>query len=123
MVKTKIILPKSTLRRDNVWVFDYRHFNYHYYDGEYTHIDTWGMRYLDHARTLDPEYIGRHSDGWHIVGKIKEDYFKWVNDFKATNGKHFVCGNFEKLIYTDSPETLVRFLSTYPYSDWNYGDI
>lgn len=123
MVKEKIILPKGTLYRNGVWVFDYRHFEYHYFDGEYVHVDDWDTPYFYHARTLDADYIGRHSDGWHIVGKIQEDYFVWVNDFKATNGKHFVCGDFEKLIYTDSPETLVRFLSKYPYREWDYGDI
>ena len=110
MIKEKIILPRYFRRRDGVYVFDYEHLAY---------ADNWCYP----ARTLDPDYLGRHSDGWHIVGNVEEDYFRWINNFKATNGKHFVCGNFEKLIYADSPETLVRFLSKYPYTEWDYGDI
>ena len=77
------------------------------------------------ARTLSPDDIGTHKDGWTITGEIHEDYFYWVNDFDAIhkNGRWFVKGNFQGIIEASSEKALEDFIKHHPYHEWDYGDI
>lgn len=65
-----------------------------------------------------------HADGWTISGKIREDWFIWVQEFRAEHpvyGKVF--GDFEKTIYSDTQEGYDDFLKNHPPSEWDAGDI
>ena len=87
------------------------------------------------ALTLNPEEVTNgdedngihtkeHKDGWIITGEIHEDYYTWVNKFKAehpTFGK--VWGNFEEEVYADSEEGFQDFYSKHKPREWDYGDI
>lgn len=65
-----------------------------------------------------------HPDGWHIKGKIIEDYFEWVNDFVAIHPEYGkVHGNFEYKVYADSEEGFKHFMKNHPPEAWDYGDI
>ena len=76
------------------------------------------------ALTLGPEDIGTHNDGWTISGRIEEEYYQWVNKFKATHpifGK--VWGDFEKVVYASSEEAFQHFYKHHPPAAWDYRDI
>jgi len=76
------------------------------------------------ARTLNPREIKKHKDGWEIKGEVHEDYFKWVNEFKATHpvyGK--VWGDFEKIVYATDKKAFDEFLKNHEPVDWDYWDI
>lgn len=79
------------------------------------------------ALTLAPEYIGKHDDGWEIVGDIHEDYYVWVNRFVAykhgRGDEEIVCGDFEEAVYATSQKAYDEFISTYPPDAWDYADI
>jgi hypothetical protein len=75
------------------------------------------------ARTLSPEAIGTHTNGWTITGIIHEDYYYWVNDFSATKGKMWVKGNFEVEVTASSKKAYDEFVKEFPYSEWDYWDI
>jgi hypothetical protein len=91
--------------------------------------------YPNQARTLPPDYVNDvkystgkftklHESDWEISGEIREDYFRWVNDFQARHETFgSVCGNFEKTVYFDSMEGYEHFLKHHPYKEWDYGDI
>jgi hypothetical protein len=65
-----------------------------------------------------------HEDGWTIRGKICEDWFIWVNKFKAFHPKYGrVQGNFEEIIYSDTQEGYDDFLKNHPPREWNSEDI
>lgn len=65
-----------------------------------------------------------HPDGWIIEGEIHEDYFVWVNDFKASHPKFGkVWGNFEDKVYADSEEGFKDFFEKHRPNAWDYGDI
>lgn len=65
-----------------------------------------------------------HTDGWTIQGEVHEDYYEWVNDFKATHpiyGK--VWGNFEDEVFADSEEGYNHFYTNHEPQAWDYMDI
>ena len=65
-----------------------------------------------------------HEDGWTIEGEIHEDYYTWVNDFKASHPKFGkVWGNFEDKVYADSEEGFQDFFNKHKPHAWDYGDI
>jgi len=76
------------------------------------------------ANTLGPDDIGDNKSGWKIEGEIHEDYYEWVNEFKAehpTYGK--VYGDFEEKVYADTKEGYEHFLENHSPSSWDYWDI
>jgi len=90
------------------------------------------------ALTLDPEYVGywevgckevkkyskTHENGWTITAQVHEDYYHWINSFKAEHpelGK--VRGDFEHEVFADSEEGYQDFYSKFPPEPWDYGDI
>jgi hypothetical protein len=89
----------------------------------------------DSALTIDPSEVcddnsdsgyhkKTHKDGWTIEGKIHEDYYTWVNEFKAehpTLGK--VWGDFEEAVFSEQEEGFKDFYAKHPPSSWDYGDI
>ncbi len=69
-------------------------------------------------------YSRTHADGWVISGAIHEEWYEWVNGFKAIHpvfGR--VWGDFERWVYADSKEGLEAFCAAYPYENWDYDDI
>ena len=65
-----------------------------------------------------------HDDGWTIEGEIQEDYYLWVNEFKATHPKlGKVWGNFEDTVFATSKEAYDDFYSKHKPEEWDYGDI
>lgn len=87
------------------------------------------------ALTLSPSAVtdsgaesGTHTrtnaSGWTITGEIHEDYYVWVNDFRATHPKYGrVWGNFESEVHADSEEGFAHFWKHHTPEDWDYGDI
>jgi hypothetical protein len=76
------------------------------------------------AHTLREKDIGTHSDGWTIIGEIREDYFTWVNEFLAHHPIHgFVWGDFEDSVFADSKDGFDDFVKNHPPKEWDYGDI
>jgi len=79
------------------------------------------------ALTLDPDCLGKHDDGWEIIGEVHEDYYQWVNSFVAYkhdgyNGE-WVAGDFEDEVAASSQEAYDEFISKYPPEAWDYLDI
>jgi hypothetical protein len=65
-----------------------------------------------------------HSSGWTILGDVKEDYFVWVNDFKAEHPKlGIVFGNFEKMVKASSEDAFSHFIKHHTPVAWDYDDI
>jgi len=91
--------------------------------------------YPSQARTLPPESVNDdenstgkftklHESGWEISGEIREDYYRWINDFQARHETFgSVWGNFEETVYFDFLEGYQHFLKHHPYKEWDYGDI
>lgn len=76
------------------------------------------------ALTLDPDHIGSHPDGWTIEGEIHEDYYEWVNEFKASHPTYgLVWGDFESFVFASSEEAYQHFYQNHPPSSWDYWDI
>ena len=77
------------------------------------------------ARTLPPSYIGDNASGWRITGAIHEDYYRWVNEFRAYHPSKnwYVEGDFEDSIRASSPEAFSDFLNHHPFEEWDYYDI
>jgi hypothetical protein len=87
------------------------------------------------ALTLDPEEVREqnfgtgpftrtHDSGWTISGEVREDYYEWVNDFKATHpvlGE--VAGNFESEVTATSGEAFQDFWKNHEPHAWDYADI
>lgn len=92
------------------------------FEKKYTQND---FKYRDtNARTVDPDFIGDNDSGWYIEGIIHEDYYEWVNYFKAVHPEHgIVFGDFEKTVYASSEEAFNQFLKDHPYNEWDYHDI
>lgn len=65
-----------------------------------------------------------HESGWTIQGEIQEDYYEWVNDFKATH-PHYgkVVGNFERKVWASSEEAFTHFWDNHEPEAWDYQDI
>lgn len=88
------------------------------------------------ARTLEPYQVSgsedtcsgyhshTHPSGWTISGEVREDYFLWVNDFKAEHPIYgWVRGNFETEVRAKSKRGFDHFLEHHPYKVWDYDDI
>ena len=76
------------------------------------------------AHTLHPSYIGTNDSGWTIEGRIVEDWYEWVNDFKATHPEYGkVSGNFEGKVKATSKEAYEHFIENHPPQRWDYQDI
>lgn len=76
------------------------------------------------ALTLSPGAIGTHKDGWTITGEIHEDYYEWVNDFKASHPKYGkVWGNFESEVFATDEKAFKHFYKYHAPDAWDYGDI
>lgn len=77
------------------------------------------------AYTLSEGDIGVHDDtGWTVEGKVHEDYYTWVNEFKASHPKFgLVWGDFEKSVMAYSKEGYEDFIKSHPPVSWDYGDI
>jgi len=70
------------------------------------------------------EYTKIHKDGWIITAEVHEDYFEWINDFKAEHPKYGkVWGDFETEVYADSEEGFKHFYKNHKPYAWDYGDI
>lgn len=79
---------------------------------------------LGGALTLSPSDLGTHDDGWTVVGEIHEDYYEWVNEFKAIHPKYGkVWGDFEGTVYADSEEGFQDFYKHHTPEAWDYMDI
>lgn len=77
------------------------------------------------ARTLSHTYIGDNDSGWIITGTVHEDYYRWVNKFKAHHpAKNWhIEGDFETAVKTTNNEALSHFLEHHPFEEWDYMDI
>ena len=87
------------------------------------------------ALTLSPREVTRkdiesgchkrtHKDGWIIEGEIHEDYYVWVNDFKAKHPKlGKVWGNFEGKVYAEKKKGFKDFYEKHTPEAWDYWDI
>ena len=77
------------------------------------------------ARTLQPEDLGFHAkSGWTIEGDIHEDWYEWVNEFKATHIVYgTIEGDFESEVTCENQEALDHFLANHPFNEWDYYDI
>lgn len=65
-----------------------------------------------------------HNSGWTIEGLIHEDYYIWVNEFKALHPKYGkVYGDFESIVYANSEEGFKHFYEHHTPEAWNYEDI
>lgn len=65
-----------------------------------------------------------HASGWTITGELHEDYYVWVNEFRATHPVYgLVCGDFEDIVYADSEEAFKHFWDNHEPQAWDYMDI
>jgi len=65
-----------------------------------------------------------HSDGWTIIGRVCEDYYTWVNYFRAEHpywGR--VWGDFEIEVFADFEQGYNDFIKNHAPEEWNYWDI
>jgi hypothetical protein len=65
-----------------------------------------------------------HASGWTITGDVRNDYYVWVNDFKAehpTLGR--VEGDFEVEVRATSEEAFKHFWENHEPAAWDYHDI
>lgn len=66
----------------------------------------------------------KHKSGWKITGTIREDYYTWVNDFKASHPKlGRVYGNFEGKVYASNERAFKHFWKHHQPHAWDYQDI
>ena len=73
---------------------------------------------------LGVELTKIHPSGWEITGVIQEDYYEWVNEFKARHNKYgYVEGDFETEVIASSHEALEHFMKHHPPVSWDYYDI
>lgn len=81
--------------------------------------------YDTEAYTLNHEWANKtHKNGWTITAQVKEDYYRWVNTFKAEHPKYGrVSGDFETQVWADSKEGYADFFKNFPPHRWNYWDI
>lgn len=72
----------------------------------------------------DGTHTKTHADGWTITGEIHEDYYVWVNDFRATHPElGTVEGNFEHEVKASSEEAFAHFWKHHEPVAWDYHDI
>lgn len=69
-------------------------------------------------------YTRSHPDGWTITGVIHEDYYEWVNEFKAEHPHYGVIyGDFEDKVTASSEEAFQHFYENHKPEEWDYQDI
>lgn len=82
---------------------------------------------VNEVSELDVEsgyHVRKHESNWTIEGYVMEDYFVWVNEFKAQHpslGK--VWGDFEGSVFASSERAFKHFMKHHHPSAWDYGDI
>ena len=83
-----------------------------------------------HADILGPnaqsgqESTCTNKSGWTVTAVLQEDYYLWVNDFKATHPKYgIVEGNFENTVKATSQEAFNHFWKNHEPEAWDYWDI
>lgn len=65
-----------------------------------------------------------HASGWTISGVVREDWYEWVNDFKASHPTFGeVSGNFEETVEADTEEGFAHFWANHTPNAWDYYDI
>jgi hypothetical protein len=68
--------------------------------------------------------IATHASGWTIEGELHEDWYSWVNKFKATHPVHGkVVGDFMSKIKATSEEGFRHFMKHHEPNDWDPEDI
>lgn len=76
------------------------------------------------ACTLLPSCVGANDSGWVVDADIQEDYFEWVNKFRANHPVYgVVWGDFEKVVYASNKEAYEHFTEHHPAEQWDYWDI
>lgn len=84
----------------------------------------WLQAAQHHAQTIEPENLGTHASGWVIEGDIIEDWYEWVNEFKAVHPEYGVIeGDFENEVTAESQEAIDHFVEHVGYEEWDYWDI
>ena len=65
-----------------------------------------------------------HESGWTISGDLHNEFYVWIEKFKACHPKYGrVFGNFEKIVEADSEEGFKHFWKYHPPEAWDYGDV
>ena len=65
-----------------------------------------------------------HASGWTISGKVRTDYFSWVNYFEAKHPLYgWIKGNFENTVEASSEKGYYHFYQHHTPRTWDYGDI
>jgi len=88
-----------------------------------------GALTLDVSEVTDDDAKGgthtkTHADGWTITGEVHEDYFVWVNLFRATHPEYgTVEGDFENEVKATSEMGFNHFWQHHQPIDWDYSDI
>ena len=75
----------------------------------------------------DPEggiHSRTHYSGWTITGEVIEDYYTWVNKFKAEHPTFGVVeGDFEDEVIATSEAAFKHFYANHSPHQWDYDDI
>lgn len=80
--------------------------------------------YRSEVYTLSPSVIGLNDSGWTVEGEIHEDYFKWVNRFKATHPTYGVIeGDFNETVTAESEEAFNDFMKNHTPESWDFDNI
>ncbi len=65
-----------------------------------------------------------HESGWTITGRVHEDYYVWVNEFRAHHPEYGeISGNFEAEVTAESEVAFAHFMEHHPPYAWDYMDI
>ncbi len=82
---------------------------------------------VDEVSDADPiggSHSKTHSDGWTITGTVCEDYYRWVNWFKAEHPVFgLVEGDFECEVIATSEEGFQHFYENHEPEAWDYRSI
>jgi hypothetical protein len=66
------------------------------------------------------EYTRVHDSGWRITGCVNEDYYEWVDEFRASHPQYGnVWGDFQTKVYADSEEGFNHFYHNHTPNDWD----
>lgn len=87
-------------------------------------FECFGQTASDESLVIDPCYIGENDSGWVIEGDICEDWYSWVNSFKARKpGYGWVRGNFDCEVEASSERAYKDFIKYHAPHVFCYGDI
>jgi len=82
------------------------------------------VSYVTDTNAESGTHTKTHDSGWTITGNIIEDYYIWVNAFKAKHPIHGeVYGDFEMEVFAESEEGFQDFYKNHPPEAWDYMDI